>query len=274
MNHDRTATDRRLELLVDRTLQGLDLAGAAELAHITSATDDPDLALELELAAAAVTLAQLGPIDQLGLAPDLAARIERQAIRQLRLKPESPRAESPPTRRSVARVGPWLGWLAAAASLALVVYDRANLAPRPPVKNPPPVMAQDPLGSSPTARLVATAHPLARGAGGSVAWDEGRQEGALRLEGLAPVDPRSGCYQLWIFDAARDERYPVDGGMFAVSRGVGEQVIPVRPRVPVRRPTLFAVTLEPPGGVVVSDRARLLLTAPWPSKFSAAPPRR
>jgi len=274
MNHDQTATERRLELLVEQTLQGLDPAGAAEVAHISSATDDPDLALGLELAAAAVTLAQLGPIDQHGLPPDLAARVERQAIRQLRLEPEPPRAEPSAARRAAGRVGPWLGWLAAAASLALAVYDRANLAPRRLVKNPPPVMARDPLGSSPTARLVATAHPLARGAGGAVVWDEGRQEGALRLEGLAPVDPRSGCYQLWIFDASRDERYPVDGGMFTVSQAAGDQVIPVRPRVPVRRPTLFAVTLEPPGGVVVSDRERLLLTAPWPSEFSAAPPRR
>ncbi len=32
MNHDHPAIDRRLELLLDRTLQGLDPAEAAELA--------------------------------------------------------------------------------------------------------------------------------------------------------------------------------------------------------------------------------------------------
>lgn len=97
-----------------------------------------------------------------------------------------------------------------------------------------------------------------------VAWDNERQEGYLTLVGLAGVDPRRGAYQLWIFDAKRDARYPVDGGLFTLAEGGRSAVvIPIRAAVPVRRPTLFAITLEPPEGVVVSDRKRIMLTAAW-----------
>ena len=38
--------------------------------------------------------------------------------------------------------------------------------------------------------------------------------------------------------------------------------IPIRATLPVGQPTLFAVTVEKPGGVVVSDRSQLALAAP------------
>jgi hypothetical protein len=85
----------------------------------------------------------------------------------------------------------------------------------------------------------------------------------MRIEGLPPASPGRGVYQLWIFDRRRDDRYPVDGGTFAIPETGGPAVIPIRAALPVAEPTLFAVTLEPPGGVVVSDRKRILLTAEW-----------
>jgi anti-sigma-K factor RskA len=109
-----------------------------------------------------------------------------------------------------------------------------------------------------------------RGAGGEVVWDNARQQGYLSLEGLAGVDPRRGAYQLWIFDATRDSRYPIDGGLFTMAEGQAPTVVPIRAAVPVREPTLFAITLEPPGGVVVSDRKRIMLTASWPGSGEAA----
>ncbi len=98
------------------------------------------------------------------------------------------------------------------------------------------------------------------GAAGEALWDGKSQQGVLALVGLKPNDPSNAQYQLWIFDAERDERYPVDGGVFDVPAGArpGEEVlVPFEPRVPVGRATLFAVTVERPGGVVVSDRSRL-----------------
>jgi anti-sigma-K factor RskA len=95
---------------------------------------------------------------------------------------------------------------------------------------------------------------------GDVVWDAETQKGYMRFVGLAANDPRLEQYQLWIFDAERDERYPVDGGVFDVT-AEGEVVIPIDARVPVTRATLFAVTVERPGGVVVSSRARIAALA-------------
>ena len=85
----------------------------------------------------------------------------------------------------------------------------------------------------------------------------------MMLEGLAPVEPSKGVYQLWIFDARRDQRYPVDGGVFTVEKSDAPSLIPFLRPLPVEKPTLFAITLEPPGGVVVSDRQRIMLAAEW-----------
>ena len=55
----------------------------------------------------------------------------------------------------------------------------------------------------------------------------------------------------------------MDGGVFDVPAS-GETVVLFAPRVPVGRATLFAVTVERPGGVVVSDRSRLPAVAKVP----------
>lgn len=94
---------------------------------------------------------------------------------------------------------------------------------------------------------------------GEVAWSPEQQRGYLSVRGLPKNDPKSSCYQLWIFDRERDERYPVDGGVFDC--GGDEIVVPIDAKVRVGEPTLFAVTVEPPGGVVVSARERIVAIA-------------
>jgi anti-sigma-K factor RskA len=95
---------------------------------------------------------------------------------------------------------------------------------------------------------------------GEMAWSGAAQVGVMRLSGLEP-NAVGLQYQLWIFDGTRDERYPVDGGVFDVPPGAEEVEVPVRPAVPVRSPVLFAVTVERAGGVVVSDRERIATLA-------------
>jgi hypothetical protein len=80
----------------------------------------------------------------------------------------------------------------------------------------------------------------------------------MRLAGVAVNDPRLKQYQLWIFDRAQDERYPIDGGVFDVPTG-GEVIVPIRAPIRVVEPYLFAVTEEKPGGVVVSRRDPIVL---------------
>lgn len=95
---------------------------------------------------------------------------------------------------------------------------------------------------------------------GEVVWDGSKQEGYLTLSGL-PANEHARQYQLWIFDAERDERYPVDGGVFDVPAGQPTLTVPIRPALRVHQPVAFAVTLEPAGGVVVSDRSHLMAIA-------------
>lgn len=98
----------------------------------------------------------------------------------------------------------------------------------------------------------------AGGGPGDVVWDRRGQRGFLRLRGFVANEPSRARYQLWIFDGARDDRYPVDGGVFDVPAGRDEVVIPVRASLPVTRPTAFAVTVEGPQGAVVSTREKLV----------------
>ena len=219
MNHDQNLNkdlmERRLALLADKALQGLDESESAELQELDPLVSADSL--DLELAAAYVARLDL---DESAPLPDwLEKKIEREAAAHLSSNtPESSR----PSRARIPFVQQ-LGWWVAAASIA---FTLANLPRR-------------------------------------VVWDSTRQAGYLDLQGLASTDPRKGVYQLWIFDDERDERYPVDGGIFSIDGSSKSTIIPIRPAIEVKRPTLFAVTLEPPGGVVVSDRQRLLLTASW-----------
>jgi hypothetical protein len=96
---------------------------------------------------------------------------------------------------------------------------------------------------------------------GEVVWDGQRQQGYLTVTGLPPNAESGRQYQLWIFDGSRDDRYPVDGGVFDVAAGSHALTIPIRPALKVARPVVFAVTLEPAGGVVVSDRRHLMALA-------------
>jgi len=96
---------------------------------------------------------------------------------------------------------------------------------------------------------------------GDVVWDPATQQGFMRFAALAVNEPTRFQYQLWIFDAARDERFPVDGGVFDIPAGVTEVLVPIRAKLPVSNAVLFAVTVEAPGGVVVSGRERIVLTA-------------
>ena len=112
-----------------------------------------------------------------------------------------------------------------------------------------------------TVSWAESAEGAAPGASGDVVWSDARQEGYMRFSNFAANDPTVEQYQLWIFDAERSADYPVDGGVFDIPAGSDEVVVPIRAKLPVNRATLFAITVEKPGGVVVSSRERLPLLA-------------
>ena len=93
---------------------------------------------------------------------------------------------------------------------------------------------------------------------GDVVWCAQRQEGYLRIQGLQPLPPEQQ-YQLWIVDARR-EGPPIDGGLFDLS-DAAEQIVPIQARLRVAEAKAFVVTVEPRGGVVVSDQKDVVAIA-------------
>lgn len=266
------------ELLMQRVTGALSAPEADALARALSASSDQEaLALEWELAAAELSavmaLDAQTPAD--ALPPHLAERIigvgealtrtqQRDPARPPTIAPISEARTTSPWRAAAQ----WGGWMLAAAAATLVVL-RPTPAPTPAI----PVVSSAQRGQvlrdsllnadSALVRLAwtATADSSARGATGDVVWSARAQRGVMRIAGLQSNDRSKTQYQLWIFDKNRDERYPVDGGVFDVPPGAHEVFVPIDARVPVGEAVLFAITVEPPGGVVVSTRERIALVA-------------
>lgn len=166
-----------------------------------------------------------------------------------------------------------IAWLCAAAALviALITWiDRNsqgnNVAKAVPLTNAERMERL--LESSDGARQIAwkvnDAAWVADGqdsVSGQVVWSDAKQEGYMTFQGLAPNDPTETCYQLWIFDESQDEKYPINGGVFLIDTSEQQTVIPIKAELFVEKPYLFAITVEKPEGVVVSDRSRLPLLA-------------
>lgn len=161
-----------------------------------------------------------------------------------------------------------VAWFAMAAALVLAIIgwwprftgDTQQVADVPSVQEQREQLAAKP--SVVRRDWTATSEPAARSAKGDVVWDPETQQGYVRFSGLAVNDPRKQQYQLWIFDAARGDKYPVDGGVFDIpANAQGEIVVPIQARLPVRDAAMFAVTLERAGGVVVSEREHIVVLA-------------
>ena len=227
------------ELMYERALTGLDEPRRRDFE--ARAAQHPDIDVECyDRAAAALWLHHSG-----GRCEALPTGLES------RIRAQAPAPAAAPARR------PWLqwsGWLAAAALLVLWLS---------PSDAPAAATREDILAKDPSARVVAwspTEDPSGRGVAGEIVWSDRLQKGSMRFTGLPVNDPASTQYQLWIFDARRPAETPVDGGVFDVAGG-GESVVPVQAKLKVGEAALFAVTVEQPGGVVVSKRERIVALA-------------
>jgi hypothetical protein len=162
-----------------------------------------------------------------------------------------------------------IAWAAAAAAIAFAIgtFLWASQKPEQTVVLPPktPTLAEQraellKASDAKTLAWSATGDAAAKDAKGDVVWSPSKQEGYMRFVGLAPNDPKITQYQLWIFDKNRDEKFPVDGGVFDVSAN-GEVIVKIESKLFVTEPVLWAVTVEQPGGVVVSARERIVVVA-------------
>lgn len=286
--HDQ---QRLAELLADEATQGLSPTETLELESLLAANPDIE-ADELALAVAAGELSQPFALEALPLS--FRNRILSEAEQYFPAQPQIPgvismrtgvvNVSSPtsssnapaaevvdfPLRRGGMRGAGWqqFGWYAAAACLALAlggwwqVWKASQ--PLPPASEQTLATQRSQLlqqGATLTkVDWSPTQYPGMQGVSGDVVWDNQTQRGFMRFAGLQVNDPRTVVYQLWIFDAQQDERYPIDGGVFDIT-STGEVIVPITAKIRVEKPTLFAITMEKPGGVVVSKRDRLVLVA-------------
>ena len=267
---DEMETFRAQELLLQRATEGLDDREGSELAAL-GAEDD----ISFDLAAAGVDIATLAYQDMPADVADkivMAASVGQPSVRFSQQAPQ-PAPVIPIESRKKSRATTY-ALIAAAASILLavgaIVYATQVSPPERIVEVPPP--PKTPTAAEARAELLATAKdattlpwtatqdPNATGASGDVVWSASQQRGFMRFKGLTPNDLKTIQYQLWIFDKDRDQAFPVDGGVFDVS-STGEVIVPISAKLHVEEPVLFAVTIEKPGGVVVSKRERIVVTA-------------
>lgn len=269
---------RLLELLADHATGDLATLERDEFDRLLASSPDAveDAGLDMAIGALAVAFASEG-LERMPAAvkTGLVARGRAEvASRGAGLAGEGDRG---PIRIETRRTSGWMGWVAAAAaaSVALVIWLTR---PTPPVVTPaPPVptlaeqrenLLNDPAGDTLEIAWTPNAEfAPSQGVSGDLVWNTRLQRGFMRFRGLAVNDPTQMQYQLWIFDGNRPQEYPIDGGVFDIEAAqidpqTGDVLVPIEPKLQVFQPGLFAVTQEQPGGVVVTDRQRILVLAP------------
>jgi anti-sigma-K factor RskA len=274
--------DRLHELLAGEAAGDLEAAEREELEALLRQAAPANREEFLEVTA----LVQLGFLHQDARARQhmpsgLESRLLRQAETWRPAAPKKPVADlararerragapvaSPVSRRGgPATWGAISGWAAAAAlAIAFIVTGGPRVSPPDALPSPRQALAS---GRSTLLRDAADAVTVAwkgsqgsayAGVSGDVVWSDSRQEGYVRIVELAANDSTRAQYQLWIVAPDRDT-HPVDGGVFDVS-GEGEAIIPIHAKLAVRAPKAFAITLEQPGGVVVSKGPMLAVAA-------------
>lgn len=273
-----------LDLLCKQAVYGLTEDEIGELRQLEEMSNSSWEPQSLELTAAAISLAGLERIDS--MPKHLEAKIMASAAEHFSsVRSEAPAEENVFTapRRPVVQEDDeprgsfwnWFGWAVAAAAciaLAINVWTTrmdTQLAQDP---KPQPTVEAKPSLAELRAQLVATASDVVRGEwgpanvdeikeiAGDVVWSDTRQEGYMTFRGLPANDPEKEVYQLWIFDETQDEKTPIDGGVFDVTAD-GEVVVPIDAKLKARNPAAFAVTIEKPGGVVVSSREKIAALA-------------
>jgi hypothetical protein len=277
--------ERLLDLLCDKATGSLSEEEARELAELSASANTDMDAQSLELTAAAILLTET-------TMEEMPAHLEAKLLGAARRhfgaqKASSDGADVLPVRaielggtRPRRSILDWFGWaVAAAACIALVgtiYYNQNRLVDLQKqiaeLKKPTPAPVS-PTAAEARDQLIREARDLTRaswtkgtvkeseGVTGEVVWSDEKQMGYMTFRGLPPNDPNREAYQLWIFENAELEAHPKDGGVFNVSEN-GEVIVPIEAKLKTTSPKVFAITIEPPGGVVVSKREKIVALAP------------
>ncbi|MEO6654505.1 MAG: anti-sigma factor [Pyrinomonadaceae bacterium] len=272
--------EQLFDLLTKKAVYGLDETEQGDLDQFDSRTTELEFQ-SLEITAAAISM--VGYADEEPLPAHLFSKIAADASQYIGASEvESQKPAAPVYGRDDVftdkRSGSWFGWLgwaaAAAAIIALAVnigltrfQPAVELAKTPSIETPAiPTMAQmreEMVRSTPNmikANWASGNVKELKQISGDIVWSDEKQSGYMRLRGLPVNDTGKETYQLWIFDKTQDKATPIDGGTFDVSAD-GEVVIPINAKLNAQAPEMFAITVEKPGGVVVSKREKIAALA-------------
>jgi hypothetical protein len=263
--------ERMLDLLTDQILFGLSQEESAELKKLETLFPELKKDNSLELTASAIGLTNLEQIEP--MPAHLRSKILADAdqfFNQTAQQPENVGEEIQKTfafeqKRPFLQ---WLGWaFAGLACVALGVSLWANLqkpqvVDRVVIEQPKvlPVNEQynNLLTSAKDLKKTTWTNPKNdKEILGEVVWSDAEQKGFMKFTGLAANDIAKETYQLWIFDETQKAETPIDGGVFDIKQN-GEVIIPIDAKLKVQNPKMFAITVEKPGGVVVSEREKLV----------------
>lgn len=264
------AEDRLQDLLATYAVQELTPTEHAELTALLAEVDGVT-AEEFETAAAAMHLAMTQTNESLpdGLADKVLSDAtdffeERTPLPQGQSAPARPVSPASTVRSSGIRMRELLAWATAAIAIVFAVMKPPTVIELPdPQPRPAPMSIAESrdllLEDADTIKRdwQATPDPTAANASGEIVWNTKKQQGFMRIADLEKNDPTKSQYQLWIFDT--DQEHPIDGGVFDITDG--EQLIPIDPKIAASEVFQFAVTIEKPGGVVVSKKERIPLLA-------------
>ena len=254
--NDQEMLDRFEELEAGRSLGDLD---AVELAEWEELSEDPRCKTDLSLEMTAAALESNFETDE-ELPRNLLKELEAGMSDFVAPESKEEKVVRPSIWRKIAGDSE-TAWLVAAVLAILLVgkfmMDSAPESKGKTADNPSPSPAeamQQMLGNADD--LVESEFDgleAYEGMSGKVVWSDSMQEGYMTLTNLPANEPTAKQYQLWIVDPDRDEK-PVDGGVFDIPTGDGITIIPIRNPLVVNDPKAFVITLEQPGGVVVSKQ--------------------
>ncbi len=260
-----------LDLLSKKATEGLNEEETRQLEMLLNEFEDDS---SFDLTAAAIGMIDLNTNQPL---PDhLKAKILADADRAL----DQP---NQPIRDVVYTAGPktsfwntnWFGWAVAAAACAVLLINIWTTRFQPGgeiAKNPTPTPAITPGREELTPaqmreRLMASTDAIkanwtsgnmkdVKDISGDIVWSDSKQAGYMRFRGLPVNDKNKETYQLWIFDETQSDKTPIDGGIFDIQDN-GDVIIPINAKLKAVHPKMFAITVEKPGGVVVSKREKI-----------------
>lgn len=275
--------ERMLELLSDQAIFDLNKDELMELEQLKNQFPDWKNFASFELTAAAIGISNLKTIE---MPEKLRAKILDNAENYF--SPKVVNSE-PETENSLGLLTPqtvgsgfaetekrplwqWFGWGVAFAACALLAINlwTTRVQPQPEIaKDNTTIQTPTPELNAfqKRDRFIATASDIVRTKLespkdtkeilGEVVWSNSEQKGYVTFRGMPVNNPSEETYQLWVFDETQNDKYPISGGVFDVSES-GEVVVPINTELKIRKPKMFAVTEEKPGGVVVSDREKLM----------------